>query len=208
MFVKEEIHEELVSISATVGGIPKCNPYEVPENYFNNLHEQVLIKSKSDQLNIISDLQSNDTFHVPNQYFNTLADDIILKIHQDNTKHTPIRFLYKSLAAAVVVGFIACSVYFLTYSPKMIQEKNDGMTSILKSANDILLKDDINNEFNKISENDASEYLLSHGEDLNSALAASFYDESSLPSEEEILYNPSFIDNYLKKLHIINHQAL
>ena len=203
--MKEDIRKELVSISATVGEIAKCTPYHVPENYFNNLHEEILLISKSNEQKIISDLQSIETLRVPDQYFNDLADHVIYKIHLDHAKYTPVRFLIKYLAAAIFIGCIGFSAFFLIYSPKITKEKDDEMASIMKSANKILLENNINKEFYNISEKDASEYLLSNGEDLNSALAASFYDESSLPSEEEILYNPSFIDNYLQKLHIINY---
>ncbi len=208
--MKEDIHNELVSISTIIAEIPYSNPFTAPEAYFTKLPNQVITLCKSEHTDLLDTLQTSSSgpFEVPDNYFITLPAAIISKTKKHPSKIISIKYFYKSLVAALFLGCIGWGLYSLIKSPKAQEKKEDDITLVIQSAKEILSKDNFNVEFNALNEKDASEYLLANGDDINAALVASLCEDNSLPSEEEILYEPSVFDSCVHQVNIQNKHEL
>ena len=85
MNVKNEISEELRSLSAVVAAISRENPYGVPDGYFSDLAGMVLRKIHAPaepKVNGIGGLEASKplTFSVPDGYFEGFAQQVLNRI--------------------------------------------------------------------------------------------------------------------------------
>ena len=79
--------------SSNLGKIPKENPLSVPENYFNELHSDILNAVKTDAF--VGSLPVVMLYEVPMEYFDALPDEIISGIKTNEflssiPKHSPL----------------------------------------------------------------------------------------------------------------------
>ncbi len=75
------------------------NSFKVPENYFEELQQQILYKAK---------LQKRENFEVPENYFDKLHNRLqnIPEVHSPKTiSFIPKRYLISGLAASIIVIF-------------------------------------------------------------------------------------------------------
>jgi hypothetical protein len=75
---RNQIQDELLSISPTVAEIPVANVFSVPNGYFNTLSNNILAALPPDD-GFLSSIPKQP-FSVPENYFNGLADSILNKI--------------------------------------------------------------------------------------------------------------------------------
>ena len=81
MNVKNEISEELRSLSALVASISRQTPYEVPEGYFANF-PTLTVRRINPETPQIEGLESVKplTFNVPEGYFEGFAQGVLARI--------------------------------------------------------------------------------------------------------------------------------
>lgn len=79
MNVKNEISEELRSLSALVASISRQTPYEVPEGYFLNFPASVLLR-----------VSKPLTFSVPDGYFEGFAKGVLDRIKAGEASKVPV----------------------------------------------------------------------------------------------------------------------
>lgn len=77
MFKPDDILNELQALSTTVANIQRVNVFNVPDDYFNNLSQQVLLLKNT------ADNDPAVTVAVPESYFNNLAETIIGRIKRE-----------------------------------------------------------------------------------------------------------------------------
>jgi hypothetical protein len=79
MDVRNDISEELRSLSAVVAAISRQTPYEVPEGYFLDLPARVLLKAGRQHVRGQEEYKSL-TFSVPEGYFEGFAQQVLNRI--------------------------------------------------------------------------------------------------------------------------------
>ncbi len=77
MLKPDNILNELKALSTTVANIQRVNVFNVPDGYFNNLSQRVLLLKNA------ADNDTAVTTAVPEGYFNNLADTIIGRIKRE-----------------------------------------------------------------------------------------------------------------------------
>jgi hypothetical protein len=82
MQVKNDISDELRSLSALVAGIGRQTPYKLPEGYFEGLTPLILglVLNRTEEAGLASDLSKSLTFSVPEGYFDNLASQVLGRI--------------------------------------------------------------------------------------------------------------------------------
>jgi len=109
--------EELASLSPLLAGLPKKMPYDLPQNYFTTLSNDVPALIQEDELPaILAEHTRSNPYEVPMGYFDTLPTQVIAKIAPKQAKIVSFnrtRWM-RVAAAALVTGAIAISslVYY------------------------------------------------------------------------------------------------
>lgn len=82
MQAKNDISDELKSLSVLVEGIGRQTPYKLPEGYFEGLPQEVLnrIARMAIHDELVVDLPKSLTFSVPEGYFDNLASQVLGRI--------------------------------------------------------------------------------------------------------------------------------
>ena len=85
MNVRNDISEELRSLSAVVAAISRQTPYEVPEGYFLDLPARVLLKVGGQHVRGQEEYKPL-TFSVPEGYFEGFAQQVLNRIKSGDRK--------------------------------------------------------------------------------------------------------------------------
>ena len=93
---QSNISDELMAISSAVAAIERKNTYSVPENYFAELPENVLMLVRDD---IQLSLPASNVYAVPAGYFENFASAVLSKIQQEQDAKTEIETLSPLLAS-------------------------------------------------------------------------------------------------------------
>ncbi len=85
MQVKNDILDELRSLSALIAGIERQTPYELPEGYFEGLPPLILREimnriAEPDGGTLASNLPKSSTFSIPDGYFDNFASQVLGRI--------------------------------------------------------------------------------------------------------------------------------
>jgi hypothetical protein len=151
---KEAIQNELSTISKSVASIPFVNPFNIPQDYFENLTLSILIKNNQTQLSTIPELYfenlsedilikkiesslsiaNRNVLSIPENYFESIPNKIISTVNSSRK----IRIKRLSIAiAASVVGIIGLTVFLAPTNNKGQNEKIED-AAVLKNANEII----------------------------------------------------------------------
>ena len=198
------IQNELKEISAVVAGVPFCNIYTIPDNYFTEFNERL----KNKELSLANDGLIKDNlstpFMVPENYFSSLPSHINKKrsystsfykiLHLSNTS--------RKVAAGVLILMAGLfSFYFFNYNANSFNQK-DGQSAVFAEAKKIIANNSFEEELAKVDAADIEEYLTSNGHDVNAALMASVENDEEIPSEEDLLMDDQAIDQLYKNLNL------
>lgn len=119
--------EELAHLSPLLSGIDKTMPYQVPVGYFAGIEEQMLYamtvndQSADEELETLSPLlaglNKEMPFAVPQGYFDTVAIPVAEETKPAKVIGIGGRKWFKLAAAAVVLGIVATSAFFILRKP-------------------------------------------------------------------------------------------
>jgi hypothetical protein len=199
--------DELKGISSAVAGIGKTNPFELPDQYFEQLPLSILSQTDREELPaVLRDIQSAQPFEVPKGYFEYLAAAILNKAQQEkDTKVVRMQkrtIFIRYAAAAVITGALALGVF--KYANKPVEIINSTATAHLepsiekgKNMDDKKFDETLNN----LSEEDIAQYLEKNGSDADIAILTSSVDENDLPRQEDYLLDNTTLDNFLQEIN-------
>jgi major membrane immunogen (membrane-anchored lipoprotein) len=181
---------------------------DVPQGYFDSLADNILSKIKQQQVDNISEelrsispmlysVQNQNVYTVPKNYFENLSDELVEKVQPTQAKVITMRkrnFTFiKYAVAAVFTGVIMFGAF------KFIKLDNSGFTAKdyaqAKNTN-------VDEELNKVSDDEIVKYLEANGEDIDAALVANVIDEKELPTTEDYLTDDKALDNYLDNINL------
>ncbi|MEY2828145.1 MAG: hypothetical protein RIQ33_3 [Bacteroidota bacterium] len=129
MKTNTSIQNELEQISAIVAEIAKQHVFKVPENYFNQMHEQILSKINVAEEDILMYSKSNP-FNTPQGYFENLADVILLHITSSQTSE-------KEIDESKILNFITPDNYFENFSESILSKVKSATVEPTINANKI-----------------------------------------------------------------------
>lgn len=189
---KMSIELELQSISENVAKLPSSNPYVVPENYFELLATEVILKISPQE----------DCFSIPEGYFERQPIAILNSIHAEKRSvRASVVTLFRLTAAAVVVGILGWGLnIYLTSSSITV-------TPELSEAKRIIKENSFEKELDMISDNEAEHYLAASGHDVRTAIIASFSNNSDLPEIEDFLTDNLTLENYIESIGLTKSES-
>ncbi len=186
----------------------KIQTGNVPQGYFDSLADTILTKIKqqqvdnaSEELKILSpmlySIQNQNIYTVPVNYFEQLSDELIEKVQPTQAKVITMRkrnfTAIKYAVAAVFTGVIMFGAF------KFFKVDNTAFTNdqytLAKNTN-------VDEELNKVSDDEIVKYLEANGEDVDAAIVANVIDEKELPTQEDYLTDDKALDNYLDNINL------
>ncbi len=181
---------------------------DVPSGYFENLAGSILDKIKTTETEdasteiralspMLYSIQNANVFEVPQDYFETSSNEILSKVKPQpkviSLKSRSNSF-FKYAVAAAFTGVMALGVFKFTGSV------ND--TALPNYVTAGLQINDVDAEFNKLSNDDIVKYLEANGTDVKAALVANSIDKNELPTQEDYLLDDKALDNYLNSINL------
>lgn len=185
MSEKIAIQQEIASVSENFPLNLKGNIYNVPEDYFQKFYLSFLSQKNS---------------IVPENYFNEFPDKIVKIVNKETTirqresRIVKMKPFYNKAVAAVITGLLGLTLFNMPFK----NTHNNFLSSdTYKSANAILNNGNLDDIFNSIQSDAAAEYLVSHGQDVNSGIASISAENFDFENPDESLISISDIDNFL-----------
>lgn len=208
--------EEIKYLSPLLFDLQKRQVFQLPTDYFENLHELIVKKidiattvTASNEISLsLQEFKDNNVFELPEGYFNGLADTIIKKVQQPPTgKIVSINkrsSWIKYAVAAMMTSIVALGLYKYIDKPGSgVADINPVDVAMLDAAikngasmNDQQFEEALGN----LTETDIAKYLEKNGDIADVALLRSNLEESVLPNQEDYLRDESTLDNYLKEI--------
>jgi hypothetical protein len=189
---------ELQQLSLLLAGLNKTVPFEVSENYFEQVSEAITIQALKEKMPAAFDnINKEHPFEIPVGYFDQLAGNILNKTKEQTSVKVvtmPKRFvaIWKYAAAAVFTGAIALSIYKYT--------GNTTATDVPVAMNQAKFDETLDN----LAEEDIIKYLDKNGTEEDMASLTSGIDEKDLPDQEEYFTDEATLDNFLKDIELKN----
>jgi hypothetical protein len=185
-----EIEKELREIGHSPAFFPTENVFSVPEDYFESF-----------PLKLMSELESVTSEELPDGYFEDLPSTIVKKVRNtDSIKSTPIRWIVRMAAAAIVTGLLGWGLYSVIDIRTNNRKSTDNETveTINNSKGNVVNFDE---ELDEVSDEAVISFLEDNGHDVPAGLMASLYDEKDLPNYTDFIVNENELHDYLKKIH-------
>ena len=97
-----------------IDNLPKQNPFQLPENYFENLAARTIERAISQEVSILDSIEKQNIFKVPEGYFEELGNKIDAKIAKPIEKKSWFTINRKAVwrAAAVLVASVGIGSYY------------------------------------------------------------------------------------------------
>lgn len=191
---------ELHQLSPLLAGIKKVNPFEVPDNYFDEMGNEISWQVTADNIPaIVENASKEQPFKVPAGYFDQLAYNIVSNIKEQSGAKVvamPKRStsILKYAAAAVFTGIMVFGVYkSINPAPENGGVINPGMTA---SA--------FTQKLENLPEEDIVKYLERNGTQEDIAALTSGIDEADLPDQEDYFIDNATLDKFLEDIELKN----
>jgi hypothetical protein len=142
----ESVSEELGYLSPLLNSVSKKMPYSVPADFFNLRDEEImqLVKGEDDGLTaaeeltelspLLSGLKKEMPYHVPAGYFDSIGNSV----NKEKAKPAKVVSMmsqkwFRYAAAAVVIGFVAVSGFFLFVKKDGVDPKTESAEWVKKN---------------------------------------------------------------------------
>jgi len=189
---------ELQQLSPLLSGIKKINPFEVPENYFEQAGDEMAAKVMEEKIPALAgDVNKEQPYMVPAGYFEQLPLTILNKAKgQQSAKVVAMpkrsNAIWKFAAAAVFTGVMTFGVYKYTHT-----NPADGMPVALTETR-------FNETLENLAEEDIIKYLEKNGTQEDVAALTSGIDEADLPDQEEYFTDDATLDKFIEDIELKN----
>ncbi len=226
----KNIFDELNDISPVLAGIPRVNPFAMPEGYFETspleLSKKSILKHNyqflpsgyfdqlpeviMDQIRKHSDypasllesgISGKSHWQIPASYFGELTEEILLKVKRENPVSKAMTGKVFFMRYALAAALTGLLGLSL-FSLMNPRGDSDEMQSILEEANRIVDNRSLEQAFNTLQEEEIVSFLEQNGHDVKTALVATAASHSELPEEIEYLSNENTLDEFLNDLKI------
>lgn len=191
---------ELHQLSPFLAGIKKVNPFEVPENYFDEAGNEMSLQVTSENIPaLLKNASKEQPFEVPAGYFDQIAYNILSNIKEQGGAKIvamPKRnsSILKYAAAAVFTGVMVFGVYkSITPAPEKGGVINPGMTATAFTQ-----------KLENLPEEDIVKYLERNGTQEDIAALTSGIDEADLPDQEDYFIDNATLDKFLEDIELKN----
>lgn len=191
---------ELVQLSPLLASINKMNPFEVPENYFEQTEIEIYSQLEGEKSSGILEKAVKQTpFTVPAGYFDQLPVAILNKAKEQNrakvvTLTTRRNTMWKYAAAAIFTGLMTFGVY--KYSSNTTGIENTVATAMTEDA--------FNQNLGNLGEEDIIKYLEKNSTEEDLAILTSEIYEADLPSQEDYFTDDATLDKFLDEIELKN----
>ena len=163
--------------SALLAPLSRHNVFTIPENYFDNLAENISAKLNKQPAKVIT-LKSRPSIF---RYAIAAALSGLLGLSLFNVLDNKQNLKTPVLASVVVAQ----------------------PDQVLKTANEIIKNDSFDKTMEAMADDEILSYLKNDGEDVNAALVASVTDENTLPNEDAYFTDEKALDNFLNEQQIV-----
>lgn len=196
--IEGTVANELQAISPFIAGLKKVTPYEVPENYFEDVAGTISSQVAAEQVPLVlHHINKRQPFEVPVGYFEQLADVVLDKAKgQTGAKVIAMpkrsNAIWKYAAAAVFTGVMALGVYKYT---------GTGSGNSIPVA---ITETQLSETLQTVAEEDIIKYLENNGTQEDLAALTSGIDEADLPDQEEYFADDATLDKFLENIELKN----
>jgi ribosomal protein L12E/L44/L45/RPP1/RPP2 len=229
-----EILNELKELSTVVADVPKVNVYSVSDNYFEQMHTEVM-----------TTITSENKYAVPAGYFENLTASILQKVKANdvaeelqsisatvaaignkNVYEVPAKYfenlnyntakkqeakvipITKGLSKVVKLAAAAVVTGLLGFGIFTYVQKADitkeQTASLLKEANKIISTNSFEKDFATLTDADLEKYLEQSGENVEAAMVATTAEEAELPEVTDYYLDENTLNNFLEENNIKN----
>lgn len=142
------VTDELESITPLLAGIPRNMPYSVPDNYFNNVIQNLpQLTQEEDELPKMLAGAQKMPYEVPSGYFEQLPQQVLGRVAPPKAKIVSLsRSWMRYAVAAVLIGIVAVSsiLYFSGGKVDPVQQTEQWLAKKLKNVSNQELEEFIN----------------------------------------------------------------
>lgn len=154
------IEDDSELILPNLNKISKKNPFAIPQNYFEHLHERVFVQTaaaqedETEKYPSIDQIASNKSFKTPQNYFNQLHDNILNEVKKNQTgrliemqpQQSKIRQLARYLSSAAAIAVLVAGYQLLNNnninnSDALAEAKIIPMEEIMATINELSASD-------------------------------------------------------------------
>ena len=228
MNTNTEILNELEGISSVVGALPKANVYQVPDNYFQEMQQTVLVKINNNlpdgyfenlSTSVLQKIKANEVAdelkdlsttvaNIGNKNVYSASENYFEKItfepkgNAKVVKFSNFKFA-KYAVAAVVTGLLGFGIF--TFVNNNGETKPNAATAaVIKEADKIISTNSFEKDFATLTDTDLEKYLVQNGEDVNAAMVASTAESAELPAAIDYYLDPTTLDEFLNENNLKN----
>jgi hypothetical protein len=189
---------ELQQLSPLLAAIKKTNPFEVPENYFEQAGEEMAAQVMEEKTPaVLENVSKQHPFDIVAGYFDQLPQTVLNKVKEQGGAKVvamPKRSnaIWKYAAAAVFTGVMIFGVTKYTGT----NQPGDIPVALSESR--------FNETLENLAEEDIIKYLEKNGTQEDVAALTSGIDEADLPDQEEYFTDEATLDKFLEDIELKN----
>lgn len=201
--IKGTVAHELQELSPLLAGLPKENPFSVPEKYFELLPADIVanLEVEVEISGVLQDARSIQPFEVPAGYFDNLSNAILEQVREPGKAKIvtmPARNnnrAWKYAVAAVFAGAVMLGVYNINSSPSA------SLTPVIEQGIAIASDEQKFDEtLGGLGEEDIAQYLEKNISEADMAVLTSGLDETNLPDQDEYLADEETLENFIETI--------
>lgn len=203
---------------------PKAQVGDVPNNYFDELSNNIILKIKNADTAAVSaedetksmspllhSLKDKQVFNVPEGYFHTLNEQVFTKIKPKSAKVVSLysgkKWLRYAAAAmiAILVGIGALQLFNSKNSQNKISTQlaknySENMLVYMQDAIKYKTPEQLNKGLASLTDDEIVTYLVRHGNIMDDYLLTKDIDTKGLPDATEYLIDENTLNNFLNQI--------
>jgi hypothetical protein len=202
------IQKETAEISKLVAEITEHHTYQMPEGYFNEMHNNLInklngIEHDAPQSPLLEKAGKGNILSTPTAYFDNLIDNILSNLKKEKTTtHIFSMHALKWAVAACIIGLIGFSIANKYFSSENGNQINKEWQASLKLSKLIIQKNSFDITLSQLDENTIINFLQENGHDVDAALMASITETEHINEVNEYFCDDENLNLMMKDLSI------